>query len=163
MDNVVLYLIVGLVASSVSVVVLCFGAKLIKLRRENTELFIPVFGTVVFALVFQLGLDIVNSFVMNFLIDFATALAVSQIIYILCRKIGSKSGSIKRFWIFIGLAALASLGSFAAVFFARNINESIVMLDLFFGCLLVFVLMLFNVLFYKITKEISFTIRNKRR
>ncbi len=163
MDNIVLYLIVGLVASSVSVVALCFGAKLIRLRRENTELFIPILGTVVFALVFQMGLDIVNSLVMNFFIDFAAALAVSQIIYILCRKIGSKSGAVKRFWVFIGLAALASLGSFAAVYFAKNINESIIMLDLFFGCLLGFVLMLFNVVFYKITKEISFTIRNKRR
>ncbi len=164
MNDIFLYLIAALVASSLSVVVLCFAAKLIRLRREYTELLIPIMGTVVFTVVFQMGFEIISGFVSFFIVDVVSALAVSQIVYIICRKVGNKSTAIKRYWIFIGIAFLLVIASFCVVFFAKNIKDSFgVLLDLFFACLLNFVLMLFNVIFYKITKEISFSIRKKRK
>ena len=52
MNDVVIYLILALVISPVSVMALCFVGKLIKLKREYTELIIPIIGSLIFLLIF---------------------------------------------------------------------------------------------------------------
>jgi len=159
-NDAVLYLIAALVASPTAVAILCFGAKLIHLKREYTELFIPILGIIVFISVFQVGLMGLGLIKFNSIIS---AAAVSIAVYIICRKFGRKSSAVRRHWIFIGITFLITLATFMVVYFANNIKDSLNMLDLFFGSFLSFIFMLFNMLFYKITKEISFAIRKKKK
>ena len=162
MGDVVVNLIIALIVSLLIAVLLCFGAKFIRLRREYTELFIPIIGALVLLAILKNSLDMIDGFVQSFILDIAIATIISQLIYAICRKFGNKATAVKRHWIFIGFSFLIMIASFMIVYFANNIKESIIMADLFFASFLNFVLMIFNMIFYKITKEISFAIRRKK-
>ena len=82
----------ALIVSSLGVTSLCFLGKLIRLRREYTELFIPIIGAIIFLLIFQLGfvsliekfnmINMVNDF-LHLAADIAVSIVISQAIYIL--------------------------------------------------------------------------------
>ncbi len=176
----------ALIVSSLGVTSLCFLGKLIRLRREYTELFIPIIGAIIFLLIFQLGfvsliekfnmINMVNDF-LHLAADIAVSIVISQAIYIFCRKIGKKSTASSRLWIFIGVFVLLiilyaitvaviiiPLNATAALRFIKNtlIDDAYIIPNAFVVLLFIFILLIFNMIFYKITKEISFAIRNKK-
>ncbi len=178
MTDIVLYLILALLISPVSVVILCFVGKLIKLKREYTELFIPIIGALVFLFIFQMGLVLliekfnISSF-FHLTYDIIISIVISQAIYIFCRKFRNKSGAVKRHWIFIGVSFFLTvlfLGGAIIILVPMPINESSKIItsngylipNTFIVLLFVFILMVFNMVLYKLTKEISFAIRRKK-
>lgn len=110
--------------------------------------------------------------------DIICAIVISQFIYILCRKTGSKATASGRLWIFIGISVLLiilyaitacivifPLSAPEALKLISNmpIDGAYVIPNAFIVLLFIFLLLIFNMIFYKITKEISFVIRNKNR
>ena len=183
-NDIIFYLILALISSSVGILALCFVGKLIKLKREYTELFIPMIGSVAFLLIFQLGFvsiieklfPAINDF-LYLTADILISIVISQAIYTFCRKVGRKSTASGRLWIFIGIfALLIILYSITIVVIAvpLSINElgkflkdtfvkdAYIIPNGFVVLPFIFILLIFNMIFYKITKEISFVIRNKK-
>ena len=182
MNDVVIYLILALVISPVSVMALCFVGKLIKLKREYTELIIPIIGSLIFLLIFQIGLtSLVEKYnlgaFLNLIGDIIVSILISQGLYVLCRKFGNKSAAAKKHWIFIGvfffltiLCAAVSIviSQVMPINKAGELLKDFIISDAYLiptvsvVFLLVFILMAFNMVLYKLTKEISFAIRRKR-
>jgi len=182
MEDIALYLILALVISPVSVVALCFVGKLIKLRREYTELLIPIIGALIFLFIFQTGLvSLVEKFNLgsffHLTYDIIVSVVISQAIYVFCRKFGSKSTAAKRHWIFIGITffltvlfvvvaaiILVPMPVQDASKLVKNflIDGAYIIPNAFIVLLFVFILIAFNMVLYKLTKEISFAIRRKR-
>lgn len=206
MGDIFLYLCIALISSLVSVVLLCFLSKTMKLKREYTELIIPIVGAIVFMFVFQSGVsstfttivesklpgnfvsdngdNIFNQILQVFFYIVISAIVLSQFVYFVCRKFGSKATALTRQWIFIGINLLLIVVSsiFSYIYGTSTLKEILnlpanqapeVFFNAFPGLLLVFgvsatlilsfVLMIFNMIFYKITKEISFVIRRKKQ
>ena len=182
MNDVVIYLILALVISPVSVTALCFVGKLIKLRREYTELIIPIIGALVFLFIFQIGLtSLVEKYnlgpFLRLTLDIIVSILISQGLYVLCRKFGNKSAAAKKHWIFIGVfffltilcaAAVIVISQVMSINKAGELLKDFIISDAYLipnasvVILLVFILMAFNMVLYKLTKEISFAIRRKR-
>lgn len=162
------FIISGIV-SLIAVILMCFGAKIIKLRREMTELLIPIIGTSIFYILlfvllfdFVKYFDIVNIFNINGTVVAAVLLAIPLLIYLFCRKVGKKSTAAYKHWIFIGISFFCTIVSFIGLFLS-NVQNSLSWGFFFSIFLVMFLLMIFNMIFYKITKEVSFAIRRKRQ
>ncbi len=169
LSNIIQGFIISGIVSLVAVILMCFGAKMIKLKREMTELLIPIIGTSIFyVLLFVLlfdfvkYFDVVNVFNINGTFVAVLILAIPLLIYLLCRKIGKKSTAAYKHWAFIGVMLLCTIISF--IFLLNSNVQNSFNWGFFFSIFLVmFVLMIFNMIFYKITKEVSFAIRRKKQ